>query len=272
MCVNPHSQAALVAGMVRMRSKKFNTCGYSFLNLLLTCNHVVSDDIRKASSTAVLSIGHSAFIWSSLSSRYDPNWSSNVFIQSSPNVCSSSSLVGHILKSAIAVAFTTLVSSKRRFSLCHYYENLTNLPLNKSEGPYTTKLVKLYITYFVIFKLFKLLKLFSLSGSFLFLKVEVTPNKSSSWILMNCFVKLAQSEHSLQNVHNKHGQHGWKVSANCQNNATFFIFLSFKVWFWDWKFMEYIVPKIWHVFVDEWFPKSTRPHWFWHVCGRVNEC
>ena len=39
-----------------------------------------------------------------------------------------------------------------------------------------------------------------------------------------------------------------------------------------WKFMEYIVPKIWHVFVDEWFPKSTRPHWFWHVCGRVNEC
>ena len=36
------------------------------------------------------------------------------------------------------------------FSLCHYYENLTNLPLNKSEGPYTTKLVKLYITYFVI--------------------------------------------------------------------------------------------------------------------------
>ena len=23
-----------------MRSKKFNTCGYSFLNLLLTCNHV----------------------------------------------------------------------------------------------------------------------------------------------------------------------------------------------------------------------------------------
>ena len=69
------------------------------------------------------------------------------------------------------------------FSLCHYYENLTNLPLNKSEGPYTTKLVKLYITYFVIFKLLKLLKLFSLSGSFLFLKVEVTPNKSSSWIL-----------------------------------------------------------------------------------------
>ena len=62
------------------------------------------------------------------------------------------------------------------------YENLTNLPLNKSEGPYTTKLVKLYITYFVIFKLLKLLKLFSLSGSFLFLKVEVTPNKSSSWI------------------------------------------------------------------------------------------
>ena len=158
------------------------------------------------------------------------------------------------------------------FSLCHYYENLTNLPLNKSEGPYTTKLVKLYITYFVIFKLLKLLKLFSLSGSFLFLKVEVTPNKSSSWILISCFVKLAQPEHSLQNVHNKHGQHGWKVSANCQNNATFFIFLSFKVWFWDWKFMEYIVPKIWHVFVDEWFPKSTRPHWFWHVCGRVNEC
>ena len=32
------------------------------------------------------------------------------------------------------------------FSLCHYYENLTNLPLNKSEGPYTAKLVKLYIT------------------------------------------------------------------------------------------------------------------------------
>ena len=94
------------------------------------------------------------------------------------------------------------------FSLCHYYENLTNLPLNKSEGPYTTKLVKLYITYFVIFKLLKLLKLFSLSGSFLFLKVEVTPNKSSSWILKSCFVKLAQSEHSLQNVHNKHGQHG----------------------------------------------------------------
>ena len=94
------------------------------------------------------------------------------------------------------------------FSLCHYYENLTNLPLNKSEGPYTTKLVKLYITYFVIFKLFKLLKLFSLSGSFLFLKVEVTPNKSSSWILISCFVKLAQSEHSLQNVHNRHGQHG----------------------------------------------------------------
>ena len=94
------------------------------------------------------------------------------------------------------------------FSLCHYYENLTNLPLNKSEGPYTTKLVKLYITYFVIFKLLKLLKLFSLSGSFLFLKVEVTPNKSSSWILISCFVKLAQSEHSLQNVHNKHGQHG----------------------------------------------------------------
>ena len=91
---------------------------------------------------------------------------------------------------------------------CHYYENLTNLPLNKSEGPYTTKLVKLYITYFVIFKLLKLLKLFSLSGSFLFLKVEVTPNKSSSWILISCFVKLAQSEHSLQNVHNKHGQHG----------------------------------------------------------------
>ena len=91
------------------------------------------------------------------------------------------------------------------FSLCHYYENLTNLPLNKSEGPYTTKLVKLYITYFVILKL---LKLFSLSGSFLFLKVEVTPNKSSSWILISCFVKLAQSEHSLQNVHNKHGQHG----------------------------------------------------------------
>ena len=119
------------------------------------------------------------------------------------------------------------------------YENLTNLPLNKSEGPYTTKLVKLYITYFVIFKLLKLLKLFSLSGSFLFLKVEVTPNKSSSWILISCFVKLAQSEHSLQNVHNKHGQHGWKVSANCQNNVTFFIFLSFKVWFWDWKFMEY---------------------------------
>ena len=29
------------------------------------------------------------------------------------------------------------------FSLCHYYEILTNLPLNKSEGPYTTKLVKL---------------------------------------------------------------------------------------------------------------------------------
>ena len=84
------------------------------------------------------------------------------------------------------------------FSLCHYYENLTNLPLNKSEGPYTTKLVKLYITYFVIFKLLKLLKLFSLSGSFLFLKVEVTPNKSSSWILISCFVKLAQSEHSLQ--------------------------------------------------------------------------
>ena len=83
------------------------------------------------------------------------------------------------------------------FSLCHYYENLTNLPLNKSEGPYTTKLVKLYITYFVIFKLLKLLKLFSLSGSFLFLKVEVTPNKSSSWILISCFVKLAQSEHSL---------------------------------------------------------------------------
>ena len=77
------------------------------------------------------------------------------------------------------------------FSLCHYYENLTNLPLNKSEGPYTTKLVKLYITYFVIFKLLKLLKLFSLSGSFLFLKVEVTPNKSSSWILISCFVKLA---------------------------------------------------------------------------------
>ena len=94
------------------------------------------------------------------------------------------------------------------FSLCHYYENITNLPLNKSEGPYTTKLVKLYITYFVIFKLFKLLKLFSLSGSFLFLKVEVTPNKSSSWILISYFVKLAQSEHSLQNVHNKHGQHG----------------------------------------------------------------
>ena len=94
------------------------------------------------------------------------------------------------------------------FSLCHYYEILTNLPLNKSEGPYTTKLVKLYITYFVIFKLLKLLKLFSLSGSFLFLKVEVTPNKSSSWILISCFVKLAQSEHSLQNVHNKHGQHG----------------------------------------------------------------
>ena len=94
------------------------------------------------------------------------------------------------------------------FSLCHYYENLTNLPLNKSEGPYTTKLVKLYITYFVIFKLLKLLKLFSLSGSFLFLKVEVTPNKSSRWILISCFVKLAQSEHSLQNVHNKHGQHG----------------------------------------------------------------
>ena len=91
------------------------------------------------------------------------------------------------------------------FSFCHYYENLTNLPLNKSEGPYTTKLVKLYITYFVILKL---LKLFSLSGSFLFLKVEVTPNKSSSWILISCFVKLAQSEHSLQNVHNKHGQHG----------------------------------------------------------------
>ena len=79
----------------------------------------------------------------------------------------------------------------------------------------------------------------------LFLKVEVTPNKSSSWILISCFVKLAQSEHSLQNVHNKHGHHGWKVSANCQINATFFIFLSFKVWFWDWKFMEYIVPKIW---------------------------
>ena len=153
-----------------------------------------------------------------------------------------------------------------------YYENLTNLPLNKSEGPYTTKLVKLYITYFVIFKLLKLLKLFSLSGSFLFLKVEVTPNKSSSWILISCFLKLAQSEHSLQNVHNKHGQHGWKVSANCQNNATFFIFLSFKVWFWDWKFMEYIVLKIWHVFVDKWFPKSTHPHWFWHVCGWVNEC
>ena len=94
------------------------------------------------------------------------------------------------------------------FSLCHYYENLTNLPLNKSEGPYTTKLVKLYITYFVIFKLLKLLKLFSLSGSFLFLKVEVTPNKSSSWILISCFVKLAPSEHSLQNVHNKYGQHG----------------------------------------------------------------
>ena len=94
------------------------------------------------------------------------------------------------------------------FSLCHYYENLTNLPLNKSEGPYTTKLVKLYITYFVIFKLLKLLKLFSSSGSFLFLKVEVTPNKSSSWILISCFVKLAQSEDSLQNVNNKHGQHG----------------------------------------------------------------
>ena len=94
------------------------------------------------------------------------------------------------------------------FSLCHYYENLTNLTLNKSEGPYTTKLVKLYITYFVMFKLLKLLKLFSLSGSFLFLKVEVTPNKSSSWILISCFVKLAQSEHSLQNIHNKHGQHG----------------------------------------------------------------
>ena len=93
------------------------------------------------------------------------------------------------------------------FSLCHFYENLTNLPLNKSEGPYTAKLVKLYITYF-IFKLLKLLKLFSLSGSFLFLKVEVTPNKSSSWILISCFVKLAQSEHSLQNIHNKHGQHG----------------------------------------------------------------
>ena len=30
MCVNPHSQAALVAGMVRMRSKKFNTCGFDF--------------------------------------------------------------------------------------------------------------------------------------------------------------------------------------------------------------------------------------------------
>ena len=119
MCVNPHSQAALVAGMVRIRSKKFNTCGYSFLNLLLTCNHVVSDDIKKASSTAVLSIGHSAFIWSSLSSRYDPNWSSNVFIQSSPNVCSSSSLIGHILKSAIAVAFTTLVSSKRCSKAVH---------------------------------------------------------------------------------------------------------------------------------------------------------
>ena len=94
------------------------------------------------------------------------------------------------------------------FSLCHYYENLTNLPLNKSEGPYTTKLVKLYITYFVIFKLLKLLKLFSLSRSFLFLKVEVTPNKSSSWILISCFVKLAQSEYNLQNVHNKHGQYG----------------------------------------------------------------
>ena len=53
MCVNPHSQAALVAGMVRMRSKKFNTYGYSFLNLLLTCSYVVSDDTRKASSTAV---------------------------------------------------------------------------------------------------------------------------------------------------------------------------------------------------------------------------
>ena len=130
------SQAALVAGMVRIRSKKFNTCGYSFLNLLLTCNHVVSDDIRKASSTAVLSIGHSAFIWSSLSSRYDPNWSSNVFIQSSPNVCSSSSLVGHILKSAIAVAFTTLVSSKRCSKAVHNASTRTFLSVAKMPLPH----------------------------------------------------------------------------------------------------------------------------------------
>ena len=103
MCVNPRSQAAQVAGMVRMRSKKFNT----------------------------LSIGHSAFIWSSLSSRYDPNWSSNVFIQSSPNVCSSSSLVGYILKSAIAVAFTTLVSSKRRSKAVHNASTRTFLSVAK---------------------------------------------------------------------------------------------------------------------------------------------
>ena len=51
-------------------------------------------------------------------------------------MCSSLSLVGHILKSAIAVAFTTLVSSKRHSKAVHNASTRTFLSVAKMPLPH----------------------------------------------------------------------------------------------------------------------------------------
>ena len=66
MCVNPRSQAVLVAGIVRTRSNRLSMLGYSCWNLLFTCSHVSTVSFfEKLKETCYMKymLGYNSWFW-----------------------------------------------------------------------------------------------------------------------------------------------------------------------------------------------------------------